>query len=129
MLYNQSEVPWKREYSALILLSRQYSKPEVLAYASIVLEQHKTIFKKQFSNFLLTLLEDVWLKQIKNPAVFINPQRTLPKIESACKSVSNNPNSKIADIILAVIKAVSLRLPSKIINHLKKQLGDIDYQK
>lgn len=127
ILYDGSEAPWRREYSALILLSRPYSKPEVLAYASIVLEQHKTIFKELFSNFLLVLFKNVWLKQIKNPAIFINPQRTLPKIESACKSVSNNPNSKIADIILSVINAVTLRVPSEIINHLKKQLGESDH--
>ncbi|MDR8391641.1 ATP-binding protein [Aliifodinibius sp. S!AR15-10] len=120
ILYDTESEYWKREFSALLLLSRNDQKPEIIAYASVILALHKTIFTEKFSALLSKNLEKVWLKQIEVKAVFINPQKTIPKIESACNSIAN-PKAKIAEIILSVLDAVSLRIPKEIVENFTNQ--------
>jgi energy-coupling factor transporter ATP-binding protein EcfA2 len=120
ILYDSSSEHWKREFAALFLLSRNDQKPEILAYASVILALHKTIFTEKFSSILSMQLEKIWLNQIEVKAVFINPKKTVPRIESACNSIAN-PKAKIAEIILSVLDAVSLRIPKNIVENFKSQ--------
>ena len=77
---------------------------------------------------LAELLSAQWLKKIKLPAVLRTPMITVPQIEQACNS-SETGKKKVGQILLAVSQAISLRVPSEILQQFRGWIESNSKQK
>ena len=116
--------------AALKTVHNTHTSPENLFYAHALI----TIFliRQPWEDFVVTdlaeLLSVQWLEKIKLPAMLKMPMRTVPDIERACKS-SETGKKKIGKILLAVYHAVSLGVPSTILQQFRSWIESIPEQK
>ena len=67
---------------------------------------------------LAELLSAQWLEKIKLPAILRTPMITVPQIEQACNS-SETGKKKIGQILLAAHQAISLKVPSDLLQQFR----------
>ena len=71
---------------------------------------------------LAEFLSAQWLEKIKFPATLRTPKITVPQIKQACNS-NETGKKKIGQILLAVRQAISLEVPSEILQQFRSWIG------
>ena len=110
----------KRLAAALKIVHNIETKPENLFYAHTLITT--PLIASPWEDFVVTdlaeLLSAQWLEKIKFRATLKTPMITVPQIEQACSS-SETGKKKIGQILLAAHQAVSLEVPSKILQQFR----------
>ena len=104
----------ERVTAALKVVHNIGTSPENLFHAHILISTYlveSLIWLAPFLTGLARLLSAQWLEKIKFRVALKMPRVTVPEIEQACKS-SETGKKKIGRILLAVHKAVSVRVTS-----------------
>ena len=108
--------PEKRLVAALKIVHNIETSPENLFYAHtfITTSPIDQTWLDSVMTDLAELFASQWLEKIKFPATLRTPKITVPQIRRACNS-NEIGKKKIGQILLAVRQAVSLKLPSHIL--------------
>ena len=106
--------------AALTVIHNIESSPEDLFHAHVLITT--SLIGSLWEDFvvldLAELLSAQWLEKIKFQMMLKMPMTTVPDIERACKS-SETGKKKIGQILLAAYQAVSLGVPSTILQKLR----------
>ena len=120
MMKTQDVKPEERLVAALKIVYDTESSPNNLFYAHTFIAT--TLISETWEGFVVTdlanLLTVQWLEKIKFRAALKMPMITVPQIEKACNS-SEPSKKKIGQILLAVHQAVSLEVPSDILQQFR----------
>ena len=110
----------KRLVAALKIVHNIETKPEDLFYAHtfITTSLIGPTWLDPVVTGLAELLSAQWLEKIKFRATLKAPMITVPQIEQACNS-SETGKKKIGQILLAVHQAISLKVPSHILQQFR----------
>ena len=120
----------KRLVAALRVVYNIESSPEDLFRAHTLITSF--LIRQPWEDFVVTDLAELfsaqWLEKIKLPAMLQVPRITVPQIERACMG-SGTGKKKIGQILLAVYHAVSLGVPSTILQQVRSWTEAIPEQK
>ena len=120
VMRTQEPIGQKRLVAALKVIHNTQTSPENLFYAHTLITT--SLIGSPWEDFVVTdlaeLLSAQWLEKIKFRAVLKMPMMTVPQIEQACNS-SETGKKKIGQILLAAHQAVSLEVPSKILQQFR----------
>ena len=120
----------KRLVAALKIVHNIETKPEDLFYAHtfITTSLIGPTWLDPVVTGLAELLSVQWLEKIKFRATLQTPMITVPQIERACNS-SETGKKKIGQILLAVHQAVTLKVPSDILQQFRSWIESSSKQK
>ena len=120
----------KRLVAALRVVYNIESSPEDLFRAHTLITSF--LIRQPWEDCVVTDLAELfsaqWLEKIKLPAMLQVPRITVPQIERACKA-SESGKKKIGQILLATYQAVSLGVPSTILQQVRSWTEAIPEQK
>ena len=120
----------KRLVAALRVVYNIESRPEDLFRAHTLITSF--LIRQPWEDCVVTDLAELfsaqWLEKIKLPAMLQVPRITVPQIERACKA-SESGKKKIGQILLATYQAVSLGVPSTILQQVRSWTEAIPEQK
>ena len=118
VMVTQDEKYEKRLVAALKIVHNVETNPYNLFYAHTIIAVYEKIWERYIETDLADLLAKQWLEKTKFQAILKNPTITVPEIERACNS-NEKGRKKIGQILLAAYQAVSIRLPSDILQQFR----------
>ena len=115
------EAKYEEQLAAALKIARNIeTSPENLFCAHALITTY--LIGKIWDDLVITdlaeLLSVQWLEKIKFPATLRTPKITVPQIKEACNS-SAVGKKKIGQILLAVHQAISLKVPSEILQQFR----------
>ena len=116
--------------AALKVIQNIKTSPENLFHAHTLITTSLigSLWEDPVVTDLAGFLSAQWLEKIKSPAVLQTPRITVPQIEEACKN-SETGKKKIGQLLLAVRQAISLEVPSEIMQRFRSWVESESKQK